>query len=99
VHPLAIKLTGTKAPPDGMQSKWSIYHSAAVALVDGAAGERQYSDERVHDPAVAGLRGRVTADVDPGLREDEAQVAITLRERQGAEAACRSTQSAAPPVR
>jgi 2-methylcitrate dehydratase PrpD len=80
VHPLAIKLTGTKAPPDGMQSKWSIYHSAAVALVDGAAGERQYTDERVYDPAVAGVRGRVTADADPGLREDEAHVAITLRD-------------------
>ena len=80
VHPLALKLAGIESPPDGLQSKWSIYHSAAVALIDGAAGEHQYTDERVHDPAVRDLRARVTAVADAGLREDEARVAIALRD-------------------
>jgi len=78
VHPLALKLTGIKVPRGGLESKWSIYHSAAVALCDGAAGKRQYTDERVFDRIVGGLRGRVTAAADPGLREDEAHVAIAL---------------------
>lgn len=68
VHPRALKLTGIKAPCNGLQSKWSIYHAAAVALVDGAAGEHQYTDGRVHDPLVGQLRERVTAAADAGLR-------------------------------
>jgi 2-methylcitrate dehydratase PrpD len=32
----------------------------------------------VHDPAIAALRARVTAEGDAGLRDDEAHVAITL---------------------
>lgn len=78
VHPLALKLTGIKAPRGGLESKWSIYHSAAVALVDGAAGERQYADERVFDSRVTALRERVHAAADSTLREDEAHVAVTL---------------------
>lgn len=78
VHPLALKLTGIKTPRGGLESKWSIYHSAAVALVDGAAGERQYADERVFDSRVTALRERVHAEADSTLQEDEAHVAVTL---------------------
>ena len=82
VHPLALKLTGISAPRDGLESKWSIYHSAAVALCDGSAGERQYTDARVHDPSVKSVRERVTAEADAGLREDEAWVRIALLDGQ-----------------
>jgi len=58
--------------------KWSIYHSAAVAICDGAAGEHQYTDERVRDPEVQRLRERISVQADASLREDEADVAITL---------------------
>ncbi len=78
VHPLALKLTGIRAPRAGLESKWSLYHSAAVAFCDGKAGEAQYTDARVHDPQVAGVRERVTAEADPALREDEAHVAVAL---------------------
>ena len=78
VHPLALKLAGATAPPDALQSKWSLYHSAAAALVDGTAGEHQYTDARVHDPAVRRVRGLITASADESLREDEAHVAIAL---------------------
>jgi 2-methylcitrate dehydratase PrpD len=78
VHPLALKLTGIRDPRGGLESKWSIYHSVAVALCDGAAGERQYTDERVNDPAVKRLRETVRAQADESLREDEAHVKIVL---------------------
>ncbi len=78
VHPLALKLTGIKAPQGGLESKWSLYHSAAVAICDGAAGEHQYTDERVRDPEVRRLRERISVQADASLREDEADVAITL---------------------
>jgi 2-methylcitrate dehydratase PrpD len=78
VHPLALKLAGIREPRGGLESKWSIYHSAAVALRDGAAGERQYTDERVRDPAVVRLRERVSAQADASLRDDEARVTVLL---------------------
>lgn len=78
VHPLALKLTGIKAPRSGLESKWSLYHSAAAAFCDGVAGEEQYTDARVFNPQVIAVRERVTAEADTALREDEAHVAVTL---------------------
>ncbi len=80
VSPRALELTGIKAPPNGLKSKWSIYHSAAVALVDGAAGEHQYTDERVNDPEVRALRERITAAADTQLKEIAARVSLTLKD-------------------
>ncbi len=78
VHPLALKLTGIKTPRGGLESKWSLYHSAAVAFCDGVAGEAQYTDARVFNPQVAAVRERVVAEADAGLRDDEAGLAVTL---------------------
>jgi 2-methylcitrate dehydratase PrpD len=80
VHPLALKLTGIRSPRSGLESKWSIYHSAAVALGDGAAGEAQYTDARVREPGIGRIRERVVAEADPGLREDEAHLVVSLHD-------------------
>jgi 2-methylcitrate dehydratase PrpD len=77
VHPLVISVTGTEEPATGLHSKFSIYHSAAVALIDGAAGIAQYTDERAADPAVAALRGKVKVTVDDALGTDQAEAVIT----------------------
>jgi len=63
-------------PSTGLQSKFSTLHSAAVALIDGAAGTAQYSDARATDPAVAALRRKVKAVADDTLRKDEAHAAV-----------------------
>jgi len=78
VHPLVLELTGKTRPQVGLEGKFSVYHSAAVALIDGAAGEAQYSDARVVDPAVVTLRGKVKPTVDASVREAEAWVRIRL---------------------
>ena len=78
VHPKALELTGIKSPRSGLESKWSLFHSAAVALVRGKAGEVEYSDRWVLDPGVKALRERVEAAEDAGLRQDEAHLAISL---------------------
>jgi 2-methylcitrate dehydratase PrpD len=77
VHPLVLSITGVVEPSTGLQSKFSTVHSAAVALIDGAAGVAQYSDARASDPAVAALRRKVNAVADASLRKDEAYAAIT----------------------
>jgi 2-methylcitrate dehydratase PrpD len=78
VHPLVIELTGKKTPQIGLEGKFSIYHSVAVALVQGAAGERQYSDQAVLDPTVIKVRDRVVATIDPAIKPEQVDMTITL---------------------
>jgi 2-methylcitrate dehydratase PrpD len=80
VHPLVLELTGKTSPRTGLEGKFSVYHSAAVAIVDGAAGTAQYSDARVADRGVIALRERVRTCVDPALAEDAAHVRIRLKD-------------------
>src|SRR5439155_23391072 len=46
VHPFAVRITGLADPETGLQSKFSIYHAAAAAYLDGCAGIAQLTDER-----------------------------------------------------
>jgi 2-methylcitrate dehydratase PrpD len=69
-HPLVLELTGKKTPQTGLEGKFSVYHSTAVAVIHGAAGEEEYSDEVVRDPRVIALRDKVTAAVDKSMHED-----------------------------
>ena len=39
VHPLVLELTGKKTPQVGLEGKFSVYHSAAVAIIHGEGGE------------------------------------------------------------
>jgi len=78
VHPLVVSVTGTEEPATGLHSKFSVYHSVAVALIDGAAGIAQYTDERAIDPAVIALRSKVKITVDDSLDTDQAEAAITV---------------------
>ncbi len=78
VHPLVLSITGVVEPSTGLQSKFSTLHSAAVALIDGAAGTAQYSDVRAKDPTVAALRRKVKALGDDTLRKDEAYASVVI---------------------
>ena len=78
VHPLVLELTGKTAPGTGLEGKFSIYHAAAVALIEGDGGEHQFSDRAVRDPSIAALRHKVNAAVDHALAADAAHVALVL---------------------
>lgn len=71
-------VTGKAKPTTGLEGKFSIFHSAAVAAVDGAASIRQFTDNRVNDPVVVGMRDRVSIVVDDDLPKDAATVEIVL---------------------
>jgi len=81
VHPLVLSITGVVEPSTGLQSKFSTLHSAAVALIDGAAGVAQYSDASATDAAVAALRRKVKPVADETLRKDEAYASILVSNR------------------
>jgi 2-methylcitrate dehydratase PrpD len=80
VAPLVLELTGKKTPQVGLEGKFSVYHSAAVAIIDGRAGEEEYSDSRVHDCEVVALRDKVGATASGNIAEDECHVTITLKD-------------------
>ena len=82
VHPLTLHLTGKTRPTSGLEGKFSVYHAAAAALLDGAGGEAQFSDARVRADDAVALRAKVEARVVPGLALEAANVAITLRNGQ-----------------
>lgn len=80
VHPMVMELTAKTSPRTGLEGKFSVFHAAAVALVDGMGTELQFSDERVNAPEVITLRGKVHAQADAALALDAADVTITLND-------------------
>jgi 2-methylcitrate dehydratase PrpD len=75
-NPLVLQLTGKQNPQDGLEGKFSIYHSVAVALVRGYAGPAEYTTQAVTDPLVVHLRRQVVVQTDPTVRADEAILTI-----------------------
>ncbi|MEQ8193668.1 MAG: MmgE/PrpD family protein [Rhodospirillales bacterium] len=78
VSPNTLLLTGKPEPRTGLEGKFSVYHAAAAALIDGAAGEAQFTDKRVHDPSVIALRKCITAQAEESIGKYEAYVSIEL---------------------
>lgn len=80
VHPLVLELTGKRTPTTGLDGKFSVYHSSAVALIYGRAGEEQYSDTMVRNPLVVALRDSVTAEIDPQVATDAVDATVVLKD-------------------
>ena len=78
VAPLVLDLCNQQNITRGLQGKFSVYHGAAVGLVRGKAGIREYTDEAVNDPAVKRVRESATAVGDPSLTEDQANIEVEL---------------------
>jgi 2-methylcitrate dehydratase PrpD len=56
----------------------SIHHSAALGLLRGRAGVADFEAEAVADPALAALRAKVVAKLDPSLPRGAARMMLTL---------------------
>lgn len=80
VHSLVIELTGKKTPKKGLEGKFSVYHSCAAGLIYGKAGEHEYSDAVVQDPAVIALRDKVQAVIDDSIGEAAADITVLTKD-------------------
>jgi 2-methylcitrate dehydratase PrpD len=78
VAPLVLDLCNQQSITRGLQGKFSVYHGAAVGLVRGKAGLREYTDEAVNDPLVKRVRVLATATGDPSVTEDQAGLEVEL---------------------
>ncbi len=63
-----------------LESKYSIYHAAAIGLVRGKGGLQEFTDEAVRDPKLAHVRGVTTAVADSSIGEDQVHIEVALRD-------------------
>jgi 2-methylcitrate dehydratase PrpD len=77
-NPLVLELTGKREPKTGLEGKFSIFHSAAVALLRGDGSPTAFTDEAVNDPALVALRRKVHVTPDPACHEASVAIALTL---------------------
>ena len=79
-NPYQLELCGKRTPQTGLEGKFSVYHSVAIAIIDGRAGEKQYSDEAVLNPKTISLRDKITVEIDNNLHKKSGEVTITLND-------------------
>jgi 2-methylcitrate dehydratase PrpD len=82
VAPLVLDLCNKKEITRGLEGKFSVFHGAAVALVRGRAGLREFTDEAVNSAVVKRVREVTTAVADPEISEDQAAIDVELAEGQ-----------------
>jgi len=78
VHPLALELTGKPAPKDTLEAIFSVYHGVAVGILEGKAGNWQYTTERVCADNVAAMRQRIKATATDRMGTDQALLKAVL---------------------
>jgi 2-methylcitrate dehydratase PrpD len=80
VAPLVLDLCNQQNITRGLQGKFSVYHGAAVGLVRGKGGLREYTDDAVNDPQIKRVRESATAVGDPNVTEDQAGIEVELKD-------------------
>lgn len=80
VNPIVLDVMGVEEPANGLESKFSVYHCAAIGLLDGMGGPAQFSDERVSSTDATALRRKVEVVTDPSLARDAARLAVDLED-------------------
>jgi 2-methylcitrate dehydratase PrpD len=89
-------------PRDGLQSKFSLPFAAAAALVDGAAGLRQFTDARVSTPVIRSLMNRITLirrKRAPGRRVGGIETSVAISLHNGAVLRTRDSVARGHPAR
>jgi 2-methylcitrate dehydratase PrpD len=77
-HPLVLELTGRKSPKTELEGKFSVYHSASVALLHGDGSPTAFTDEIVNDAEVVALRGKIEAEANALCHSAEVEITVTL---------------------
>jgi 2-methylcitrate dehydratase PrpD len=78
VAPLVLDLCNKQNITTGLEGKFSVYHGAAIGLIRGKAGVREYTDEVVNDAQIKRVREGASATGDPSISEDQAQIDVEL---------------------
>ena len=80
VHPLVKELTGKAEPRTELETKFSVFHAAACALLRGDGSPTAFTDKAANDPELVALRRRVVLDLDEKCHEASTDIRLTLRD-------------------
>ncbi len=80
VAPLVLDLCNKRELKRALQSKYSIYHAAAIGLVRGKGGIQEFTEEAVADPTLARLRDLVEVSASEAVTEDQVDIKVTLND-------------------
>lgn len=76
----ALSMCNIAEPATGLEGKFSLRFTTALALARGDAGEQAFTDERVREPELVGLRDRVEVVADDAVTGGRTDVTVTLRD-------------------
>ena len=79
-HPLVLELTGKRDPKTGLEGKFSVFHSAACALLRGDGAPTAFTDESVNASEIVALRDTITATTDEKCHEASVNILITFKD-------------------
>jgi 2-methylcitrate dehydratase PrpD len=80
VHPGHLKVCAIPEPRDGLEGKFSLRYTAAVALAAGRVDEEHFDDASVTDTELVSLRDRVVVTPVPGQPGLNSAVVVTTRD-------------------
>jgi len=78
VMPLTLKAADQREPRTPLAAKFSVRFCAAMALLRGDAGEAEFTEASLADPAVARVMARVTPEGDDSLAIPAAHMTVRL---------------------
>jgi len=78
VAPLVLDLCNHRDLKRALQSKYSIYHAAAIGLVRGKGGLQEFTEAAVRDPVLARIRDLTTATADSSITEDQVHIEVDM---------------------
>jgi 2-methylcitrate dehydratase PrpD len=79
-HPLVLELTGKRTPKTGLEGKFSVYHAAACALLQGDGAPTAFTDEVVNAPDIVALRDKVEATASPSCHEASVDIEVEFED-------------------
>lgn len=80
VAPLVLDLCNKRELDRALQSKYSIYHAAAIGLARGKGGIQEFTEDAIADPVLARLRNRVSVAADESVTEDQVDIKVRLED-------------------
>lgn len=80
VNPYVLELTGKKEPQTGLEGKFSIYHSGAIAFLEQDASEDLYSDETVKNSRIVEFRRKIKPTVDESISEEKVEAILKKKD-------------------
>jgi len=80
VPKITFQAAAKPEPRTGLEGKFSVYYCAALALLEGAAGEDKFTGEKVNEPQLVALRKKVKTNLNENLSVFETKITVKMKD-------------------